>query len=239
MRTALGSLLAPALLLAVWAAAGAEPLRLLGLSVEDPGVRNVVESPTLVRVLAPVRYVATLRTTEWLLERPPFAAALARHLYPPLERYHVRPASEGGWTVDDGGALRGELRLAAAAPARRVYVCAGQFRSLAHILNLTGSMVFTLEYRETPGESEPRMEVDPQLFVRLDNVLVHGLMKVLGPLLNGVIDRRVANLTAATAIVAERITRDPAGLYREMGAWPDVTPDERDAFRAAFLPEGG
>ncbi len=83
------------------------------------------------------------------------------------------------------------------------------------------------------------MEVAPQLFVRLDNLLVHGLMKVLGPLLHGVIDRRVANLTEATRVVGERITRDPAGLYREMGTWPDVTPEEREAFRAAFETTGG
>ena len=32
---------------------------------------------------------------------------------------------------------------------RRVYFCQGQFRSLAYLLNLSGNMVFTLDYRES------------------------------------------------------------------------------------------
>jgi hypothetical protein len=79
------------------------------------------------------------------------------------------------------------------------------------------------------------MEVVPQLFVRLDSLVAHGLVTLLRPLLTGVIDRRAASLAAATTVVTERITRDPAGLYREMAAWPDITPDDLDAYRAAFL----
>jgi hypothetical protein len=39
------------------------------------------------------------------------------------------------------------------------------------------------------------VEVDPQLYLRLDNVMIHGIRKVLAPLLHGIIDRRVASLT--------------------------------------------
>jgi hypothetical protein len=224
------------LLAALAAAASAgEPLRLVGVAVEDAPTRRVVERPTVARRLPPVRYLGTRLTTEWLLERPPLAATLARHLHPPLERYHLRATGEGLYQVDDQGALRGQLRLVAAAPARRVYYCQGEFRSLGHLLALTGGMVFALEYRQVAEGSEPRMEVVPQLFVRLDNLVAHGLVTVLGPLLTGVIDRRAASLAAATTVVTERITRDPAGLYREMAAWPDITPQDLDAYRAAFL----
>ncbi|MFB3816672.1 MAG: hypothetical protein ACE147_03310 [Candidatus Methylomirabilales bacterium] len=226
--------LLPWLLVALAASAG-EPLRLAGLAVEDRPTRAVVEHPTLVRALAPVRFASTLQTTEWLLDHPPLAAALARHLHPPLERYHLQALGSGRYDVNDQGALRGTLRLVAAAPARRVYLCEGRFRSLAHILTLNGTMVFTLEYRQLRDGSQPLMEVTPALYLRLDNVLAHGLVKVLGPLLHGVIDRRVASLTAATLIVGERITRDAAGLYREMAAWPDLQPGDLEAFRTAFL----
>jgi hypothetical protein len=188
-----------------------------------------------VRALAPVRFASTLRTTEWLLDHPPLAAALARHLHSPLERYHLRPVGAGRYEVNDERALRGTLRLVAAAPSRRVYVCEGQFRSLAHILTLHGAMVFTLEYRQLGDGSQPLMEVAPQLFLRLDNLLAHGLLKDLGPLLHGVIDRRVASLTAATLAGGERSTRDAGGLYREMATWPDLQPGDLEAFRTAFL----
>ena len=67
---------------------------------------------------------------------------------------------------------------------------------------------------------------------------VNGLT-VSDPLLDGVIDRRFANLTAATQIVGERVTLDPEGLYREMQTWSDIRPDQLEHFRRAFLAERG
>ncbi len=194
----------------------------------------MVEHYSLMRRLQPVRVLGTQPTLDWLMDRPPLAATLARHLHPPLERYHVTGGENGSYAVDDGGALRGHLRLIAQGPARRVYFCEGQFRSLAQILKLSGGMVFTLEFREPQGSGEPSLEVDPQLFVRLDNVLAHSLLKIIGPLLDGIIDRRVANLTAAAKIVSRRLQDDPQGLYREMKTWPDVSPQELEEFRLAF-----
>lgn len=213
---------------------------LIGLPLDDAPTREVVERYSLARHLKTVRFVGTLKSTDWILDRPPFAATLARHLHPPLERYHVSDNGNGTYAVDDRGALRGSLRLVARAPERRVYFVEGEFRSLAHLLKLTGNMVFTIEYRERSDGDESYVEVDPQLFLRLDNIVVHGILKVLAPLLNGIIDRRVANLTAAAQIVSSRLTRDPQGLYQEIRTWPDVRPEDLEAFRQAFhIPKDG
>jgi hypothetical protein len=168
------------------------------------------------------------------MDRPPFAATLARHLHQPLERYHITDTTSGTYTVDDMGSLRGSLRLVARAPGWRVYFVEGQFRSLAHLLRLSGSMVYTLEYRERWEGNESYVEVDPQLFLRLDNIVAHGILKVLAPLLHGIIDRRVANLTDAAQIVSERLTKDPRGLYQEIRTWPDVRPEDLEDYRQAF-----
>ena len=141
--------------------------------------------------------------------------------------------------MSDLGALRGSFRLVARGEKRRVYLCQGEFRSLAHILKLSGGMVFTLEFRDLQEEGEAYLEIVPQFYLRLDNIVAHGLLKVLSPLLNGIIDRRVGNLTTATQVVGERMSRDPAGLYREMRSWPDVKPEELEAYRQAFLSDEG
>ncbi|HYL81623.1 MAG TPA: hypothetical protein VEU07_12465 [Candidatus Acidoferrum sp.] len=142
---------------------------------------------------------------------------------------------ESAYTVDDEGALRGEFRLVGRGLDRRVYLVEGQFRSLAYILDLSGSMVFTLEYREGRQGNESYVEVTPQLFVRLNNVAVHAILKVLAPLIHGIIDRRVGNITAAAVAVGERVARDPKGLYHEMRTWSDIRPEEVEAFRLAFV----
>ena len=208
---------------------------LIGLTIDDSATQNVVETHTLARDLPPVRFLGTTRLADWLLDRPAFAATLARHLYPPLERYHVTQREDGTYEVNDLGALRGSFRLVAHEGNRRVYFCQGEFRSLAHILKLSGGLVFTLELRDFQQGSDAYIEVTPQLYVRLDNVVAHGLLKVLSPLINGVIDRRVANLTTATQTVGERLARDPAGLYREMRSWPELKPEELEEYRETFL----
>jgi hypothetical protein len=212
---------------------------LIGLTIDDSATRKIVEGRSLARDLSPVRFPGTVRMVDWLLDRPRLAATLARHLCPPLERYHVKPQEDGTYEVNDLGALRGSFRLVARGENRRVYLVLGEFRSLAQILKLSGGMVFTLEFRELQQGSEARLEIAPQLYLRLENILAHGLLKVLSPLLNGIIDRRVGNLTAAAQAVGERMTRDPAGLYREMRSWPDVTPGELEEYRQAFLPDEG
>jgi hypothetical protein len=95
-------------------------------------------------------------------------------------------------------------------------------------------MVFTLEYRERWDGNESYVEVEPQLFLRLNNIVAHGILKILAPLLHGIIDRRVANLTDAAQIVSRRLTKDPQGFYQEIRTWPDVRPDDLEEFRQAF-----
>ena len=207
---------------------------LLGLPITDPAAREVVQGYTLSRQLRTIRFIGTLKATDWMMDRPAFAATLARHLHPPLEPYHVTDKGNGVYAVDDKGALRGSVRLMTREAERRVYIVEGQFRSLAHILKLSGSMVFALAYRERWDGNESYVEVDPQIFLRLDNVIIHGIRKVLAPLLHGIIDRRVASLTEAAQIVSQRLTKDPAGLYREIQTWPDVRPEDLTEYRQAF-----
>lgn len=211
--------------------------RLIGLAIDDPVTRDVVERSTLTRNLQPVRFLGTVGITDWLLDRPQLTAALARHLHPPLEQYQIAMRNDGTYAVNDLGSLRGSLRLVAREANRRIYLCQGQFRSLAHVLPLTGNMVLALEYRDLSEEGLPSVEVTPQLYIRLDNLVAHGVLRVIAPLLHGVIDRRVATLTAATHAVGERIGRDPRGLFREMQTWPDIRPEDLEAYRRAFVVE--
>lgn len=210
------------------------PLHLLGFEIEDGAVRRVVERYTISRALEHVRFIGRREHEEFLLERLPLAAALARHLHPPLEPYTIAEKGPGLYDVADRDAMRGHLRLIAQAPGRRVYLAEGQFRSLAHLIRFTGAMVITLRYAEDAEAAEPSLRNEPHLYVRIDNVLVHGLLKLLSPLIHAIIDRRVASLAAAAEAVSARLTKDPAGLYREMVDWPDVTDAQRVEFRRQF-----
>jgi hypothetical protein len=218
--------------LLVGAGVGRATVMLGGIEIPDAATQAVIEKPTLVRSLQPIRFPGTLRTTDWLLDHPVIAATLARHLHAELERYHVSPRADGTFDVNDQKSLRGVFRMVTRRGSQRIYFCEGEFRSLSWLMKVTGNMVFTLEYREPDTGTT---EVSPQLFVRLDNIVAHGIVKMISPLLNGIIDRRVASLTKASVAVGERIMRDPAGLFREMQSWPDVRREDLDEYHRAFL----
>lgn len=230
----------------MWAAGAASVLlpglafaafTLIGLAIDDPATQAAVEKHTIMRPLSPVSFQGSDTITEWLLNHPVAAATLARHLYPPLEKYQVTERSDGRFEVNDLASLRGHFREVARGPNRRVFYCHGQFRSLSYIMSLSGGMVFTLEHRGLSTGPDARAEVAPVLYLRLDNVVAHGTLKLLAPLIHGIIDRRVANLAAATQAVGERIAKDPVGLYQEMQTWPDARRIDVEAFRRAFAPQ--
>ncbi len=212
--------------------------RLLNLLPErEQTARAVLLTPTLTHSLPAIPFRGSRRSYEFLLDRIPFATKIARRLFPPLERYTVTETTPGLYQVEDQGALRGELHLLLIEADRRVYLAEGQFRSLANLLTITGRMVILLEYREALREETGRRDVvtTPVLYLRIDNIVVHTLGKLLPPLLRGLVERRSASLTSAAAALGERMAEDPQGLYQEMEQWREVTESEREAYRQIVL----
>ena len=216
------------------AAAAAEPLRLLEFAIDDPAVRHVVDHHTISRAMPATRFPGRRDHEEYLLDRLPLSAALGRRLHPALEPYEIAEKGPGLFEVEEAGRLRGPTRLVAGAPGRRVYLVEGEFRSLGELLRFAGSMVIALRYHEDAGPDGPMLVNEPHLYVRIDNLLLRGLAKLLSPVIHGIVERRVARLAAAAEAVSTRIARDPAGLYREMKAWPEITEAQRADFRHHF-----
>lgn len=220
---------------AVASAAELPPVSLPGSLTNDPQTRDIITKPTLRRHIPAIRFAADRRTYEFLVARPPLAAQLARRLHPSLERYTVTQIGEGLYTVEDRGALRGEVRLVNATDERRIYRFQGEFRSLAYLLRFTGRMVLILRYREVRERGRTYMESDPDFYLRIDHLLFHAMMKLLSPLIHTILDRRVTMIVEATGKLFEQVQNDPKGLYRQMSTWSEVQPADLEAFRHAFV----
>jgi hypothetical protein len=61
------------------------------------------------------------------------------------------------------------------------------------------------------------------------------MAKLLTPLINFLIDRRVGMIAEATSKLFQKVVGDPEGLYREMATWKDVRPEDLEAYRQAFI----
>ncbi len=203
----------------------------------EQAARTVLLTPTLTHSLPAIHFDGSRHAYEFLLDRLPFATKIARRLSPPLERYTLTERRPGLYQVDDQGALRGELRLLLTEADRRLYLAVGQFRSLANLLTITGRVVILLEYRES-GRAEMGgrgVITTPVLYLKIDNIIVHTLGRLLPPLLRGIIERRSASLITAVTLISERMAQDPDGLYQEMTEWREVTESEREKYREMFL----
>ncbi len=220
----------PAIILA---AEGLDPLL---EKLSDPSAREVVQEATLVRPPLPIAIRSTVAIYEFLLDRPGFSAAVARHLHPHLEKYTVVEKGPAIYDVDDGGSIRGEVRLLTKAADRRVYLANGEARSMAQLIRVTGRVVILLEYRPGTSDGNPAVETTSHLFFRVDGGLMKVMVKILAPLIGGAVDRRITTLGLAARVVAERIAHDPRSLYDEMQGWTDLRPEDVAEYRRAFVP---
>jgi hypothetical protein len=212
-----------------------KPLMLIGLAIDDEAARYVIKHHTLAHKIKTVKYIGAIKTTDLALDRPPLAAALARHLHPPLERYRISDSGGGNYTVEDLISVKGTIRLVARGPNARVYFIKGSFKSKTFKLKLSGNMVFTLEYKELQEGSESYVVVEPHIYIRFDNIVIHGITKAFNPLVHKIIDRRAATLASAAQVVSERLTKDPHRLYEDMKKWQDIGSEEIEEYRIAFL----
>lgn len=203
--------------------------------IDDPQTREIIAQPTLRRQFPSIRVAGDRRTYEFLVAHPPLATQLARRLHPPLERYTVTQVGDGVYMIEDRGALRGEARLIAATDDQRVYRFQGEFRSLANLLRFTGRMVLIVRYREVREGGRTSMESDPDFYLRIDHPFFHLMTKLLSPLIQSILDRRVNMIIEATRTLFDRVQTDAEGLYRQMSAWPEVQAADLEAYRHAFV----
>jgi hypothetical protein len=201
----------------------------------DQETREILAEPTLRRRFPRLRFVGDRRTYEFLVDHPPLATQLARRVHPPLERYTITQVGNGVYTIEDLGALRGEARLIQARADQRIYWFKGEFRSLANLLRFTGRMVLVLEYREVREGGRTYMESDPDFYLRIDHAFYGFIVKLLTPLINILIDRRVGMIAEATDKLFDQIVSNPEALYREMSSWNEVRPEDLEAYRRALL----
>lgn len=214
-------------------------LRLLDMEIGDPAVRRVVAKCTVSQSIGPLRFPGRAKHAEFLVDRPPLAAAMGRRLEPRLEAYEIVQTEPGLYGVRIPGQLHGTTRLVGRGPGRRVYLAKGTFRSRRLRLRLQGSAVMTLSFWEEKEEGGPVLVSESRVYVRIDNFFWRGVARLFSRALRGIVEEKVANLLAAARTVNGRLLSDPAGVYREAQAWPELSDAQREDLRGHLsIPTG-
>ncbi len=193
------------------------------------------ENRLLVREVPGLECRATEPTYEFLLSHPAFAAALFGRLYPPLKEYSVtQPHPRRIRVIDQNWGLDGEADLLAEQRGKRIY------RSeigvtLTETWQLSAPLEIVLEYRQARAAPDPLMVSRLAFYLLPPPTLPVMVAQAAAQLLVPLINRQVQAVTEGSQRGCDRITNDPAGLYREMVAWPEISKADLAAYHRLFL----
>lgn len=190
-------------------------------------LQAIIQHPTTVSKVGPVRTALSELMYRHLLDHPPFTATLIRRLHLGLYQSEVRGA--GRFWGDDGEGTKGIVELVYEDPASRIYFLEGthESRLLPHV---TGKAVVFLRMgtlRDTNGNEA----TDSTLvaYTKLDNRLLSGLVSLLHPLVSRVVTNRLQKGVETVDRLGKVMRQDPNQVRVELTKPPPL-PEHHVAF---------
>jgi hypothetical protein len=168
----------------------------------------------------------------YFLNHPAFAAAAARALG--VAHYQVAALSDGTYWGDDARGAQGLIEIVYADPHKRVVLAQGTYDT-KWLPTIRARIVLVLEFEHhTAADGQTYVTNDVTGYLRVDNRFLDVLARLVGPIVVGAVDRKVARTCGVAAKVSERAYDDPEGFLAELRKAPDVDP-QRLAELAALL----
>jgi len=194
---------------------------------------SVVNDFTTTEILGPTRTTVSPQLYEQLLDRPVLLAALANRLG--LGAYRVVPRGPRGFWVDDGEGTRGVFTFEYRDPTRRIYHVDGSHEGRL-FPRVMGKAVLFLSIRPAPvPDGRAGIEAAMVTYTRLNDPVLAGLVRLLRPLVSGVVTRTITKGFSVANHLADLITKEPERIAREVRTLPLLSPEEQ-ATLLALLP---
>lgn len=199
----------------------------------QPAVRALLEAKPLHIRIRPSPFRTTTRIYDYLLARLPLAATLSRALS--LGLYIIEPIGPRSFRATDQQGLEGTIIELAAADGHRVYLGRGRYDG-RWIHGVTGRAIIVLRYEPVALDYD-RSHVTNTIdcLVRLDDVILHTMARLLGSLLQGLMEGKLNRAIKTAEGLSERLAVDPQAVYQSIARTPDITPTERAEFTRWFL----
>jgi hypothetical protein len=215
-------LMMPALALA--AAPGVLSYERLGAYAEP--MRRAVERPTVHQRVGPIDTPLSLEMSGFLLDHPDMSAWLVRrHKIAP---YVIEMRGPGRSWADDGDGTTGFIDLVENRPDRRAYYTEGTHVSaLFPKIRASAVILMDISAANKPGCDE-QVTSSFDVYVRMRNPFVSGMVKTLRPFIKGVLIRKFTRAFSVARQVGVLLAEDPAGVRSEILSYPGFAPEERE-----------
>ena len=166
---------------------------------------------------------------DFFVEHPDFAATAGRILG--IVKYRVVKQREGLYWGDDAHGATGTFELLHAEQGKRIYLAKGTFEK-RFLPIIHGRIVLVLVSQHIPDQiGESHVITDVRGYLRIDNRFLASLARIARPVVGPVVDKKVLRTFIAASKLTERVSHDPAGLYRTLAASRQIGKAELQEFR--------
>ena len=170
-------------------------------------LQSIIQNNSIESKLGPIRTALSGTLYRYLLDHPPFTAAMIRRLN--LGLYHSEDRGLGRFWGDDGEGSKGIVELVYEDPVSRIYFLEGthESRLLPHV---TGKAVVFLRIGVVQDENSNETTVSTLVaYTRLDNLFLSGLASLLHPLVSRIVTSRLQKAVATVDRLGMVMREDP------------------------------
>ena len=202
---------------------------------EAARLRDLAERAAVTGRVTTERFRLPANVFEYLLDHPEFAATVARALR--IASYRVWREGTEMW-LDDGQGAVGRFAFVHTVAGSRIVYARGRYTRW--MIPIRGDAVAVLTWSSEPS-GDGRMLIAPALtgFVRLENVVVDAVARLLRRAATSKAEQMARKLLADFAAAARMIDAEPGRVLDALRAHPDVAPADLEGFRRLVEPRRG
>jgi hypothetical protein len=195
-------------------------------------LRSIIGNYTTVSKVGPIRAALSESMYQYLLDRPPLAAALINRL--DLGLYKAERRGPGRYWGNDGEGTEGIVELVYQDRTSRIYYLVGSHHSRL-LPDMTGKAVVLLRMNPVKEASGAEtMDSTMVSYAKLDNRVLSGLMSLLRPLIGGVVTRKLAKGVEVVNRLGLEMRERPERVLLEATDPPSLPPEDVAFLKAAF-----
>jgi hypothetical protein len=195
-------------------------------------VQGILDSATTVSHVGPLRVDMSETLYRYLLDHPPFAAALIRRL--DLGSYRSEYRGPGRFWGDDGAGTKGMVQLLYEDETSRIYYLEGahESRVLPHVSGQ--AVVFLRMGKVISTDGKDMMDSTMVAYTKLDNRLLAKIVWLLHPVVTAMVKGKLQQGVDTVHRLGLTMRQQPDRMLRKAMAAPPLPEDEVTFLREAL-----
>ena len=194
-------------------------------------VKEVVEDFTVHRQMGGLRLLGSEAVLGHLVMHPEFTASLAQAAG--VLKYSVRRQGPAEYWADDRKGLTGRIELLQATQGQLVYYAQGTYKN--GFIRIPGRVALVARYAEGREGDAFYVENTVSAYVRVDVPLLDPLARLFRPIVERIMNKRVAWFFGKANELMTKLTQDPEAVLQKLppDTWQEEVAELRILLKAA------